>query len=239
MKSLSVNIDHVATLRQARLIKYPSVVFAAGICELAGADGITFHLREDRRHIQDNDVRLLKESVNTKLNFEMAATDEMLNIAKSIKPFQVTLVPEKREELTTEGGLNVISRVSELKGYGEAIKDSGIFLCLFVDPDLRQIEACKEAGCDYIEIHTGTYCDSTTLEGQNIELKKVIKAAKFANDLGMVVTAGHGINYHNINRLAQINEIKEFSIGHGIISKAIFVGLENAVREMKSLIQSD
>ncbi len=237
MRKLSVNIDHVATLRQTRKTLYPSVVLAAGICEMAGADGITFHLREDRRHIQDRDVRLLKEVVETRLNFEMAATEEMSQIAREIQPSQVTLVPEKREELTTEGGLNVIDRIDELRKYAEAIKEQGIHFCIFVDPDFKQLEACQAIGCDYIEVHTGTYCDAETKEAIQSEYKKITGACQYASELGLKVTAGHGINYHNVEPLARISEIEEFSIGHGIISRAVFLGLENAVIEMKQLIQ--
>ncbi|MDH4128693.1 MAG: pyridoxine 5'-phosphate synthase [Spirochaetota bacterium] len=237
MRKLSVNIDHIATLRQARKTLYPEVIIAAGICELAGADGITFHLREDRRHIQDRDVRLLKETVTTKLNFEMASTKEMIKIANDIKPYMVTLVPEKREELTTEGGLNIISQINELRKSIDTIKANDIFACLFVDADLKQIDACKEVGCDYIEIHTGNYCDEKNIYKQSEELNRIIKACKHAHDLGISVNAGHGIYYNNITPLAQIKEIEEFSIGHGIISRAVFVGLEKAVKEMKQLIQ--
>ncbi len=219
------------------MTQYPDPVIAAGICELAGADGITFHLREDRRHIQDRDVRLIKEISNLRLNFEMAASDEMLNIAKNIKPFQISLVPEKRQELTTEGGLDVIKQISFLKSFAQIIKENDIRLCIFVDPDLKQIDACKEINADYIEIHTGTYCDAKSPKDIQNELNKIITASKHAKELGLGVNAGHGIYYHNVKPLANIKEIEEFSIGHGIISRAVIVGLETAVREMKSLIQ--
>lgn len=236
MRRLSINIDHIATLRQARKSAYPDPVVAAGICELSGADGITFHLREDRRHIQDRDVRLLKEIVTTKLNFEMAATEEMAKIALETKPFLITLVPEKRQELTTEGGLNVKENIDQLKDYCQQFKKEGIGVCLFVDPSLNQIEACKKVECDYIEIHTGIYCETKTIKDQDIELDRIVKACQLANSLKLKVNAGHGIHYHNIKPLAQIKEIEEFSIGHSIISRAVFVGLERAVKEMKDLI---
>ncbi len=239
MRRLSINIDHVATLRQQRKTVYPEIVIAAGICELAGADGITCHLREDRRHIQDRDVRLLKETITTYLNFEMAATKEMLKIALEIQPAVVMLVPEKRSELTTEGGLDVINNVDKLKDYAEKIQRDNIDLSLFIDADLKQIDACKEVGSDFVEIHTGPYCDAKSDGEQAVELNKVIKACQYAKSIGLRVNAGHGIYYHNIKPLATIPEIEEFSIGHGIVSKAVLVGLDRAVREMKDLVRPD
>lgn len=231
-----MNIDHVATLRQARKTTYPEVIHAAGICELAGADGITCHLREDRRHMQDRDVQFLKETLTIKLNFEMAATDEMKKIALNLMPHSICLVPEKREELTTEGGLNILEQTAFLKEYIKEFKDQGIFVSLFVDPDKEQIEAAAEVGSDLLEIHTGTYCDAETPKQQTDELNRIKEACKLAVNNGFSVNAGHGIYYHNVQPLAKIKEIEEFSIGHGIISRAVFVGLEKAVREMKELV---
>lgn len=236
MRSLSINIDHVATLRQARMTSYPEVIHAAGICEIAGADGITCHLREDRRHIQDRDVRLLKETLTLKLNLEMAATEEMQRIALNIKPKCICLVPEKRQELTTEGGLNIIEQKNYLKEYIKPFKDSGIDVSLFVDPDYNQIEAACEVESDCLEIHTGRYCDAVSEDEVEEELSRISSSCKLANREGFRVNAGHGIYYNNIIPLAKIRYIEEFSIGHGIISRAVFVGLERAVREMKELI---
>lgn len=236
MVKLSVNVDHVATLRQARLGREPDPLAAAYIVTLAGADGITVHLREDRRHIQDRDVQLIREAVDNRLNLEMAATSEMLAIAREIRPEAVTLVPEKRQELTTEGGLNVVAHRDFLAGYLKELKEAGLFTCLFVDPDLSQVETAKEAGADGVEIHTGIFAE-TRGQAQERELKKIIDAINKARTLGLAIHAGHGINYQNIKRLREIEGIEEFSIGHSIISRAVLVGLDKAVREMIELIK--
>jgi len=232
---LGVNIDHVATLRQARLGIEPDPVMAATLAILGGADGITVHLREDRRHIQDRDVQILRDFVSIELNLEMAATREMINIAKKIKPDLVTLVPEKRQELTTEGGLDV---KSHKKAVSEAIKkihDSGIPVSLFINPEAKDIEIAREIGADMVEIHTGMYAN-TKGENQSKELARVMKAVQHGLDAGLQVNAGHGLNYSNAAKIASIYVLRCLYIGHSIISRAIFIGLEKAVREMKELI---
>ncbi len=236
-KKLGVNIDHVATVREARKTIEPDPVYAAVLAELAGADGITVHLREDRRHINDRDVRLLKQFIKTKLNLEMAATDEMVKIAKEIKPFSSTIVPERREEVTTEGGLDVIANAGRLRSVVEELRSSGIVVSLFVDPVLEQIEASKEVGADFIEIHTGRYCEKFMSGGWESELEAIRTAAVFAHNLGLGVNAGHGLGYKNIIPVLEIEQIEEFNIGHSIISRAVFVGLFEAVREMVLLIR--
>lgn len=233
---LSVNIDHIATLRQARKGAEPDPVAAAVLAELAGAAGIIAHLREDRRHIQDRDLLLLRQIVQTKLNLEMAATDEMQRIALEVKPDIVTLVPEKREELTTEGGLEVASRVPFFIEYIGRIRKGGILVSLFVDPDDQQIAASKKAGADWVEVHTGAYANAKAGKGREHEFEKIEAAAKLAASLGMRVGAGHGLNYANVQRIAGIPEVEELNIGHSIISRASLVGLERAVREMSALI---
>jgi len=238
MPKLMVNIDHVATLREARRTFYPEPVYAAGICELAGASGIIVHLREDRRHIKDRDLRLIREVVHTKLNLEMAATDEMVRIAKEIRPDMVTLVPERREELTTEGGLDVYALLEKIKGVLESLKESGIAVNLFVDPEERQIEAAKRALSDMVEIHTGLFSEARSEIERKKELEKIVNAAKKAKDLGFSVNAGHGLHYDNVKDVASIPYIDELSIGHSIIARAVFVGLERAVKEMIALIES-
>ena len=235
---LGVNVDHIATLRQARkTVPYPDPVYAAFIAEQAGADQITVHLREDRRHIQDRDVKLLKETVQTRLNLEMANTQEMVRIALYLKPFSVTLVPERREEITTEGGLDVISHQESIARTAKMLKEAGIRVCLFIDPDLDQVRASHKTGADAIEIHTGRYCEAHTLQEQDREFQAILNTAKTARKLGLGVHAGHGLNYHNIKRLLQIEEIEEYNIGHSIIARAVFVGLERAVREMVDIIR--
>ena len=238
MTSLGVNIDHIANVRQARKTVEPDPVQYAFLAELGGADSITVHLREDRRHIQDRDVFLLKEIIKTKLNLEMAATDEMLGIAKKILPDYVTLVPEKREEVTTEGGLDVKSNVKYLKNFVENLKDSTIGVSAFIDPLGEQINYSKEIGFDFIELHTGKYA---ALKGhdQYKELQRIIEATHEANDLGLVVNAGHGLNFNNVKKIASINNMNELNIGHSIVARALAVGLEKSVREMKSLITSN
>jgi pyridoxine 5-phosphate synthase len=233
-----VNIDHIATLRQARKGSEPDPVAAAVIAELAGADGIIAHLREDRRHIQDRDLRLLRELVHTKLNLEMAATEEMQRIALDVKPDFSTLVPEKREELTTEGGLETASRVDFIKAYVARLKQGGIIVSLFIDPDEKQIAAARKAGADWVELHTGAYANARNEKDRELEFRKIAEAAKLAASLGLRVGAGHGLNYVNTRRIARIPEVEELNIGHSIISRAALVGLERAVKEMRELIHA-
>lgn len=237
MTRLGVNIDHVATLRQARGVRYPDPVTAAALVEMAGADGIVVHLREDRRHIQDRDVHILMETIKTKLNLEMAATPEMAKIALEAKPHMVTLVPEKRRELTTEGGLNVAGNTGELAKTIVQLKDGGITVSLFIDPNGRQIEASKQVGADFVELHTGHYCDATTREEEDREYKNLLDAVGIAYDLDLGINAGHGLNYFNVRRIAEIQEIEELSIGHSIVARAVLVGLDRAVRDMIALIR--
>ena len=236
MPRLGVNIDHIATVRQARGVQYPDPVTAAGIVELAGADGIVCHLREDRRHIQDRDLRILREIIQTRLNLEMAATEEMIRIALVTKPNVVTLVPEKREELTTEGGLDVIKFFTPLKKAVQRLHKGGIPVSLFVDPKRDQIKASEEVGADVIEIHTGHYCDADPSH-EDEELKKIFDAVAEAARRNLRVAAGHGLNYVNVRRIAEIKEIEELNIGHSIIARAVLVGLDRAVREMIELIK--
>jgi pyridoxine 5-phosphate synthase len=232
MAKLAVNVDHVATVRQARGITIPDPVEAAVLCEHAGADGIVVHLREDRRHIQDRDVRLLREILKTKLNLEMAATPEIIAIAKEIRPDVVTLVPEKREELTTEGGLDVKGNLPAFEQAINELRDAGIRVSCFVDPDIAQIKASIDAGADIVEIHTGAYAEARDEEPAGIELEKIAKVAAFAAKGGLCVSAGHGLNYWNTRAIADIPEIEELSIGHALIARAIMVGLNQAVQEM-------
>lgn len=229
---LSVNIDHIATIRQARRGVEPDPVAAAVLAELAGAQGIIAHLREDRRHIQDRDVRLLREVVQTKLNLEMAATEEMQRIALEVRPDLTTLVPEKREELTTEGGLEVASRVEFIKSYIGRLQQEGIIVSLFIDPDEKQIAAAKKAGADWVEIHTGAYANARSEKDRECELMKIVEASTLAGSLGLSVGAGHGLNYVNVRKIARMVEVEELNIGHSIISRAAFVGMEKAVTEM-------
>jgi len=237
MPRLGVNIDHVATVRQARGVMYPDPVAAVGIVELAGADGIVCHLREDRRHIQDRDLRLLKEVIQTRLNLEMAATEEMIRIALATKPNIVTLVPEKREELTTEGGLDVVKSVPSLKKTIQRLQKGGIPVSLFVDARKDQIKASKEVGAHAVEIHTGPYCDGRTPSEADEELKKILDAVGEASYRNLQIAAGHGLNYVNVRRIAEVKEIEELNIGHSIIARAVLVGLDRAVREMIELIR--
>ena len=235
MTTLGVNIDHIANVRQARKTIEPDPVQFAFLAELGGADSITVHLREDRRHIQDRDVFLLKETIKTKLNLEMAATDEMLEISKKLLPDYVTLVPEKREEVTTEGGLNLKNNVKYLKNFVSSLKDSNIEVSAFIDPLSEQITYSKEIGFDFIELHTGKYAELKGYD-QYDELQKIIESTHEANDMGLVVNAGHGLNYNNVKEIASINNMNELNIGHSIVARALAVGLEKSVREMKSLI---
>ncbi|MGR5237263.1 pyridoxine 5'-phosphate synthase [Vibrio alfacsensis] len=233
---LGVNIDHIATLRNARGTKYPDPVHAAEIAERAGADGITIHLREDRRHINDRDVRILRETIQTRMNLEMAVTDEMVEIALQTKPEFVCLVPEKREELTTEGGLDVVGQLDKVKAATQKLTQAGIKVSLFIDADRQQIDAAKACGAPYIELHTGHYADATTEEDQLDELKKIAAGASYAHDLGIIVNAGHGLTYHNVAPIAALPEIYELNIGHSIIGRAVFDGLEKSVAEMKAIM---
>jgi pyridoxine 5-phosphate synthase len=237
VQRLGVNVDHVATLREARRVTYPDPVIAAALAELAGAECIVVHLREDRRHIKNRDLKILREIVQTALNMEMAATDEMIRIASEIKPDVSTLVPERREELTTEGGLDVLGNRKRVEAAVKALKGGGIKVSLFIDPNVVQIKASREVGGDAIEIHTGLYCDAKTPHEVDEELQKVIAAAREAHSLGLEVKAGHGLNYFNVSRIAEIPEIVELSIGHSIVARAVMVGMERAVREMIALIQ--
>ena len=233
---LGVNIDHIATIRNARGGIEPSPIVAAGICELAGADSITVHLREDRRHIKDNDVRILKNTLTTRMNLEMAATQEILEIALDVKPFSCCLVPERRQELTTEGGLDVAGNIPYLKDYIAKLNDANIIVSLFIAPDAKQVEAAHKVGAQYIELHTGQYANDFNTPNQQLAFSNLKQAFLQAKDLGLEVNAGHGINYHNVTKLMEIKEFDELNIGHSIISKAVFCGLENAVKEMKKLL---
>jgi len=236
MISLAINVDHVATLRQARGISEPDPVLAAGICELAGAQGIVVHLREDRRHIQDRDVRLLRQTVKSKLNLEMGATEEIIKIALEIKPDMITLVPEKRKELTTEGGLNVAGQKKKMQEVIARMRKAGIPVSLFIDPDSRQINAAHEVGATFVEIHTGRYCDAATEQLRDREFALIATAAEEAYEMGLRVNAGHGLNYLNTRRVASLGTIEELSIGHAVMARAIYVGLDQAVREMLALL---
>lgn len=237
MARLGVNIDHVATVRQARGGGEPDPVAAAAIAELAGADGITIHLREDRRHIQDRDLKLLRQTVQTRLNLEMAATPEMVAIACTHKPNMCTLVPEKRQELTTEGGLDVRLHQEGIAGAVEKLQEGAVLVSLFIDPDPDQVKAASKVGADYIEIHTGTFAEARSFREQEAELEKIGNAIKLAGKLGLGVNAGHGLNYTNIRMLTALGGIEEFNIGHSIISRAILVGLDRAVRDMVDLVK--
>ncbi len=236
MAKLGVNIDHVATVRQARLGVEPDPVHAAVLAELGGADGITIHLREDRRHIQDRDLRLLRQTVKTKLNLEMAASEEIISIALEVRPDMATLVPEKREELTTEGGLNVRLAREKVAEAVRKLKDGGIFVSLFIDPDLEQVKEASRADADAVELHTGAYAGASTYKATQQEYEKLFESAKLGRKLGLVVNAGHGLDYQNVRQIAVIKDIYELNIGHSIVSRAVLVGIERAVREMKALV---
>lgn len=238
MVTLGLNIDHVATLRQARGGMEPDPIAAATIAELAGADGITVHLREDRRHINDRDVRLLKQTINTRLNLEMAATEEMQKIALATKPYSVTLVPEKRQELTTEGGLDVVSLKNNLKEYIKPIIEEGILVSLFIDPTAEQVEASAEIGAQYIELHTGQYAEAFNTKEDDIAFKNLCEAATLAETIGLGLNAGHGLNYQNVRKILSIKNLEELNIGHSIISRAVMVGLDRAVKDMKYLLDT-
>ncbi|MCX7913816.1 MAG: pyridoxine 5'-phosphate synthase [Thermodesulfovibrionales bacterium] len=233
---LGVNIDHVATIREARKTFEPDPVMAATLAILGGADGITVHLREDRRHINDRDLRLLREFVPCELNLEMAATEEMIQIAKKIKPDLVTIVPEKRHELTTEGGLNVSENKELLKDAINRIRESQISVSLFINPDIIDIDISKNLGADMIEIHTGLYANSKGVKKRE-ELNKIVEAVKMGNKIGLLVNAGHGLTYYNVSEIASIQGIRALYIGHSIISRAVLTGITTAVREMKEIIR--
>jgi pyridoxine 5-phosphate synthase len=236
MIKLGVNIDHVATIRQARGTRYPSVVQAALRAEQSGADSITLHLREDRRHIQDADVHALRSLLQTKMNLEMAVTDEMIGIALEVLPQDVCLVPEKREERTTEGGLDVLANFASVKNACKQLGDAGIRVSLFIGPDMEQIDAAKAAGAPVIELHTGTYADAEHETEKKYELRRIQLAVAHGVNIGLAVNAGHGLHYHNVKDIASIPGVEELNIGHAIIAHALFVGWDNAVREMKALM---
>ncbi len=235
---LGVNIDHVATLREARGTRYPDPIQAAITAEHAGADGITLHLREDRRHIQERDVEMLSDILLTRMNLEMAVTDEMLAIAVKLQPQESCLVPEKREELTTEGGLDVKSQMPRIKDAVQQLVAANVRVSLFIDTEHAQIDAAKEVGAPVIEIHTGHYADAANAELQRIEYEKIRTAVEYANSLGLYVNAGHGLNYQNVTPIAALPAIRELNIGHAIIANAVFSGLNESVREMKRLMFS-
>jgi pyridoxine 5-phosphate synthase len=234
---LGVNIDHIATLRQARGTRYPDPVQAAMDAEEAGADGITLHMREDLRHIQARDVRLIKQVIQTRMNLELAITDAMLDFAEEISPEHACLVPEKREELTTEGGLDVLTHQKEVEHAVRRLQRMGSEVSLFIDPDEAQIKAAAEIGAPVIELHTGCYADATHIEKQQFELERIKHAAEYAASLNLIVNAGHGLNYHNVKPVAAITELLELNIGHAIIARALFCGLKDAIRHMRQLMQ--
>ncbi len=236
MKKLGVNIDHIATLRQARMADYPDPVTAAAVAELAGADQITVHLREDRRHIQDRDVFLLRSTIQSRMNLEMTLDPEIVDIALKVVPDEVCVVPERRQEVTTEGGLDVIADFGRLKKTVSRMKDKGILVSIFIDPDLKQLEAATRSGAGYVELHTGRYANAATGEARSAELARLIEAAEFAAGAGLVVNAGHGLDYFNTYDVAVIPEIETLNIGHSIIAKAVLVGLDRAVRDMKDIL---
>jgi pyridoxine 5-phosphate synthase len=236
MMKLGLNIDHVATLRQARGSRYPNVVRAALICEEAGADAITLHLREDRRHIQDRDVEILRDMLQTRMNLECAVTEEMIANALRIKPHDLCLVPERREELTTEGGLDVVRYFDAVKSACERCATAGIRVSLFIDPDQKQIDAARSIGAPVVELHTGKYADADSVPERQYQLDRIRTAAEHAHAQGLQVNAGHGLHYHNVQPIIAIPDIVELNIGHAIISEALFIGLDAAVRKMKSLL---
>ena len=237
MARLAVNVDHVATVRQARGINEPDPVLAAAIAELAGAEGIICHLREDRRHINDRDLSLLRQTVKTKLNLEMAAVEEMVRIARDLRPELVTLVPEKREELTTEGGLNVNSNPDFYRKVVEQLKERGIRVSLFVDPDPVQIEIAEKVGGDVVEIHTGHYSEARTESEAEERFLRIAQSVEIADELDLGISAGHGLNYVNVKRFEALPQVEEYSIGHSIVARAVYVGFEQAVREMVDLVE--
>ena len=233
---LGVNIDHIATVRQARGTRFPEVIHAALLAEQAGADGITAHLREDRRHIQDRDIDLLSQMLQTRLNLEMAVTDEMVGIARKIRPAACCLVPEKREELTTEGGLDVAGNLTRVREAAIALAEAGVEVSLFIDADLHQVEAAARSGAPVVELHTGHYADAVRPSDRQRELERLRGAAEAAHGMGLTVNAGHGLNYHNVMEICRIPQFHELNIGHAIIARALFSGLGLAVRDMKSIM---
>ncbi len=237
MAVLNVNIDHVATIRQARQTDEPDPVWAAAMCELAGANGITTHLRQDRRHIVDRDIMLLKQTVASKFNLEMSIEPSIVDIAEELLPEQVTLVPERRQELTTEGGLDCIGQYDKVKKVTERLKGKGIIVSSFVVPDSEQIKACADMGCDAIELHTGMYANAKEQKETDLRVEQLVKARDLAEKIGLIVHAGHGLTYRNIHRVAAIDRLCEFNIGHSIVSRAVLVGMERATREMIELIR--
>jgi pyridoxine 5-phosphate synthase len=237
MAELGVNIDHVATLRQARRTYEPDPIWAAAEAELGGADGITIHLREDRRHIQDRDLELLRQTVSVKLNLELAATSEIVAIACRVKPDQATLVPERREEVTTEGGLDVVGNRQAVAAAISKMRDAGIYVSLFLNPDPKQLDLAKSLGAMAVELHTGSYANAKTGKPQEAELAKLIAAGKQIREAGLALHAGHGLNYRNVRPIVTIEGMHELNIGHAIVARAVFVGMREAVREMKRLIE--
>ncbi len=237
MAKLSVNVDHIATIRQARGVAEPDPVAAAVIAELAGADGITIHLREDRRHIQDRDVEILRQTIKTRLNLEMALTDEMVAIALKVLPDSVTFVPEGRHELTTEGGLDAVLLQNTLKQKIALLKQAGIIVSLFIEPDMEQIKATHKVGADYMEIHTGAYCEVRTDSERREQLRRIELAISGARKLGLGINAGHGLDYRNISAVVALTGVEEFNIGHSIVSRAVLVGMERAVIDMVALVR--
>jgi pyridoxine 5-phosphate synthase len=233
---LGVNIDHVATLRQSRGTRYPEPIQAALVAEQAGADAITLHLREDRRHIQDRDVEMLSDILQTRMNLEMAATAEMAAIATRFRPHDCCLVPEKREELTTEGGLDVAGNIEHMKDYCSELADAGIRVSLFIDADPAQLDAASQAGAEVVEIHTGQFADAQSGRERKAEIERIVKAVEHGRQLGLQVNAGHGLDYHNVKEIVAIEGITELNIGHAIVCRAVFTGLDQAVREMKALL---
>ena len=238
MARLAVNVDHIATIREARGIDQPDPVLAAGIAELAGAEGIICHLREDRRHIHDRDLRLLRQTVKTRLNMEMAAVDEMIEIAREVRPDLITLVPERRQELTTEGGLDVLADPDRYRKVVERVREKGIQVSFFVDPEPSQIEAARSAGGDIVEIHTGHYSEARSDEEAEERFGRIARAIESASDTDLRISAGHGLDYVNVKRFRALPRIEEYSIGHSIVSRAVLVGMERAVREMIDLVKA-
>lgn len=237
MPKLGVNVDHVATLRQARAGAEPDPVLAAEIAETAGCDSIVCHLREDRRHIQERDLYILRKTVKTRLNLEMSVAKQIVEIALDVKPDEATLVPERRRELTTEGGLDCTKNIKILADAVDKLRGRGIIVSIFIDPDKRQIESARDLGAEFIEIHTGEYANVENEKKRKAQLKKIVDSTKFAIDLGLRINAGHGLNYNNVADVAKIYGIEELNIGHSIISRAVFVGLDRAVKDMLALIK--
>ncbi len=236
-KKLGVNVDHIATLRQVRLTRYPDPCYAALLCQEAGADSIVAHLREDRRHIQDKDIFAIKKAISIRLNMEMSIAEDIVKVAVKLKPQQATIVPERRKELTTEGGLDVIGLGRRLKRVVDKLEGAGIEVSLFIEPDIEQVKASYDMGIKMIELHTGRYAEATSKREIRAELRKIIKSAEFAYGLGMVVNAGHGLHYENVKPIVEIPEIEELNIGHSIISYAVLFGLKKAVKDMLKLLR--